>query len=197
GRQTDPDQAAFPHRLDQGTGLYDRQYECAALHARERVGATLHDRQSQRSGLHDWQHRNAISDRLHDSEEGGMTDIRQNFSLMAGDDTYVNYGIVPPPVPSIDLTQANMTWAAYPQLRGVADKTQQVLSKTRAAGGIEITDPANYQYRVDLESADTVTLAGNYYYEIVIINPADQNRRSTPTIGTMTVVDTSDPLNVV
>src|SRR5262249_53270122 len=75
--------------------------------------------------------------------------------------------------------------------------TQQVISKTRAAGGIEIINPANYQFRVDLESVDTVTLAGNYYYEIVIINPADQNRRSTPTIGTMTVVDTSDPLNVV
>src|SRR5262249_55700489 len=126
-----------------------------------------------------------------------MTDIRQNFSLMAGDDTYVNYGIVPPPVPSIDLTQANMTWAAYPQLRGVADKTQQVISKTRVGGGIEITDPANYQFRVDLDNADSVSLAGNYYYEIVIIDPNNANRRSTPTIGTMTVVDTSDPLNVV
>jgi hypothetical protein len=42
-----------------------------------------------------------------------------------------------------------------------------------------------------------MALSGNYYYEIVIIDPLADNRRSTPTIGTMTVIDTANPINVV
>lgn len=126
-----------------------------------------------------------------------MTDVRQNFSLIAGDDIYVDYGITPPPPEPIDLTQADMTWTAYPQVRGVPDKTMAVIVKTRAGGGIEIVDSANYLFKVDLESDDTMQLSGNYYYEIVIINPADNNARSTPTLGTMTVTNTADPVNLV
>jgi hypothetical protein len=126
-----------------------------------------------------------------------MTDLRQNFSLIAGDDVGVDYGIVPhPPVP-IDLMQADMTWTAYPQVRGVADKTTPVIVKTKAEGSIEILDPANYTFKVDIDSADTMELSGNYYYDIVIIDPLNDNRRSTPTIGTMTVIDTGEPINVV
>jgi Protein of unknown function (DUF4054) len=126
-----------------------------------------------------------------------MTDVRQNFSLIAGDDIDVDYAITPPPPTPIDLTQADMTWTAYPQVRGVADKTQAVITKTRAGGGIAITDSANYLFKVDLNGADTMQLSGNYYYEIVILNPADNNARSTPTLGTMTVTNTADPVNLV
>ena len=30
-----------------------------------------------------------------------MTELRQNFSLIAGDDTDVDYGIAPPPEPAV------------------------------------------------------------------------------------------------
>jgi uncharacterized protein DUF4054 len=126
-----------------------------------------------------------------------MTDVRQNFSLIAGDDIDVDYSISPPPPAPVDLNQAGMTWTAYPQVRGVADKTLAVISKSRADGSIEITDSANYLFKVDLASSDTMQLSGNYYYEIVIINTQDNNKRSTPTIGTMTVIDTAQPLNVI
>jgi uncharacterized protein DUF4054 len=126
-----------------------------------------------------------------------MTEVRQSFSLIAGDDMDADYGLVPPPQPPIDLTAVDITWSAYPQIRGVADKTQLVVVKSTSDGSIEVTDPANYYFTVYLASADTVALSGNYYYEIVIIDPGNNNRRSTPTIGTMTVIDTGDPLNVV
>src|SRR5437660_6162878 len=99
-----------------------------------------------------------------------MTDVLQNFSLIAGDDIDVDYGIAPPPPQPIDLTQAAMSWTAYPQVRGVADKTMAVLTKTRTGGGIVITDPANYLFKVDLPGADSLQLARNYYYEIVILD---------------------------
>lgn len=127
-----------------------------------------------------------------------MTEVRQNFSLIAGDDTNVDYGIAPTPDdPPLDLAQAEMTWTAYPQMRGVADKTGAVIVKSVADGGIEIEDAAEYTFAVFLQSADTMDLGGNYYYEIVVIDPANDNRRSTTTIGTMTVIDTGTPLNVV
>jgi hypothetical protein len=126
-----------------------------------------------------------------------MTELRQNFSLIAGDDTDVDYGIVPPPDPSFDMLLANMTWAAYPQVRGVADKTVAVVSKGTADGGIIVEDAPSYTFTVKLVSADTTDLAGNYYYEIVIVDPPNNDRRSTPTIGTMTVIDTSEPINVI
>jgi hypothetical protein len=126
-----------------------------------------------------------------------MTELRQNFSLIAGDDTDVDYGIVPPPEPPFDMTQANMTWTAYPQVRGVADKTMSVVIKTSADGSIVVEDAPSYTFSVLLASADTMALSGNYYYEIVIVDPLNDNRRSTPTIGTMTVIDTATPNNVV
>jgi hypothetical protein len=127
-----------------------------------------------------------------------MTDVRQNFSLIAGDDINVEYGIVPAPSdPPIDLNTANMSWTAYPQVRGVADKTFAVITKTKAAGDIIIEDAAIYTFAVKLASADTMELSGNYFYEIVIIDPVNNNRRRTATIGTMTVIDTANPLNVV
>jgi hypothetical protein len=126
-----------------------------------------------------------------------MTELRQNFSLIAGDDTDVDYGIVPPPDPPFDMAQVNMTWTAYPQVRGVADKTASVVIKTSADGSIAIEDAPSYVFSVLLASADTMDLSGNYYYEIVIIDPLNDNRRSTPTIGTMTVIDTGNPINVV
>src|SRR5215467_12562369 len=120
-----------------------------------------------------------------------MTEIRQNFSLIAGDDTDVDYGLVPPPPYPMDLTQVDMTWTAYPQVRGVADKTDVVIVKSLADGSITIDDAAQYQFTVSLASADTMPLlgplAGNYYYEIVVVDPAYNDRRSTVTIGTMTV----------
>jgi hypothetical protein len=126
-----------------------------------------------------------------------MTELRQNFSLIAGDDTDVDYGIVPAPDPPFDMAQANMTWTAYPQVRGVADKTASVVIKTSADGSIVVEDATSYAFSVLLASADTMALSGNYYYEIVIIDPLNDNRRSTPTIGTMTVIDTANPINVV
>jgi hypothetical protein len=126
-----------------------------------------------------------------------MTELRQNFSLIAGDDTDVDYGIVPAPDPPFDMLQVNMTWTAYPQVRGVADKTMSVVIKTSADGSIVVEDAPSYAFSVLLASADTVALSGNYYYEIVIIDPLNDNRRSTPTIGTMTVIDTGNPINVV
>ena len=124
-----------------------------------------------------------------------MTEIRQNFSLIAGDDTDVDYGLTPAPEPPFDITLAQMTWTAYPQVRGVPDKNMGVISKTLADGGIVIEDAASYTFTVLLTSDDSIDLDGNYFYDIVIIDPS--NRRSTPTIGTMTVVDTSNPINVV
>jgi hypothetical protein len=95
------------------------------------------------------------------------------------------------------MAQANMTWTAYPQVRGVADKTASVVIKTSADGSIVVEDATSYAFSVLLASADTMALSGNYYYEIVIIDPLNDNRRSTPTIGTMTVIDTANPINVV
>lgn len=126
-----------------------------------------------------------------------MTEIRQNFSLIAGDDTDVDYGITPPPDPPFDISQTVLNWTAYPQVRGVADKTMPVVSKTLAGGGIEIEDATSYAFVVHLASADTLELDGNYYYEIVVVDPNNNNWRSTPTIGTLTVIDTTDPINVV
>jgi hypothetical protein len=128
-----------------------------------------------------------------------MTDIRQNFSLIAGDDVDVDYTITPPPPTPIDLTTANLSWKAFPQVRGVADKTLPVIVKINGDGGIEVTDPGNYLFTVHLFSADTTagTLAGNYYYETVVVDVDNNNRRSTITVGTMTVIDTADPLNVI
>ena len=92
-----------------------------------------------------------------------------------------------------------MTWTAYPQVRGVADKTMATITKTKVDGGIVVEDAPSYAFMVKLDSADTMELAGNYYYEIVVLSPVGEgvNRRTTPTIGTMTVIDTADPLNVV
>lgn len=126
-----------------------------------------------------------------------MTELRQNFSLIAGDDTDVDYGITPTPDPPFDMLVVDMTWTSYPQVRGVADKTLAVVTKSTADGGIVIEDAPSYTFTVKLTSADTTNLGGNYYYEIVIIDPPNNNRRSTPTIGTMTVIDTGEPINVV
>jgi hypothetical protein len=126
-----------------------------------------------------------------------MTELRQNFSLIAGDDTDVDYGLTPTPDPPFDMLLVDMTWSAYPQVRGVADKTMVVVSKGTADGSIIVEDAATYTFTVKLTSDDTTDLSGNYYYEIVIIDSPNNNRRSTPTIGTMTVIDTGEPINVV
>lgn len=126
-----------------------------------------------------------------------MTETRQNFSLIAGDTTDVDYGIAPTPDPPFDIAQTQLSWTAYPQVRGVADKTMAAITKTLANGGIGIEDAATYAFVVHLATADTLELSGNYYYEIVIVNPLNNNHRSTPTIGTLTAINTGDPLNVV
>jgi hypothetical protein len=130
-----------------------------------------------------------------------MSLVQQNFSLVVGDDTVVHYTFTPSLDQPFDMTQASITWTAYPQVFGVPDKTAAVVTKNNGDGGsIEITDAATYAFTVTVLSTDTIDLAGNYYYEIVIdasLSNVEANVRLTPIVGLMTVMDSSVQPNVI
>jgi hypothetical protein len=123
-----------------------------------------------------------------------LADINQNFSIYVGDDMDVDFDIGPDTT-GLDLNTAQqLTWKAYAQTLGVPDKTTALISKTKAAG-ITITDPTALTFTVHLAPIDSTGQSGNLYHEVKIVDVG--GKVSTPTIGTMTVIDTADPINVV
>lgn len=123
-----------------------------------------------------------------------MTDLNQNFSIYVGDDLDVDYDIGPDTT-GLTLATTGITWSAYPQIRGVLDKSGGPIVVKTKTNGITIDDPLLLTFHVSFVPADTANLAGNYGYEIKLIDVA--NKHTTPTLGTMTVINTADQLNVV
>jgi Protein of unknown function (DUF4054) len=122
-----------------------------------------------------------------------MTEINQNFSLFVRNDMDVNFDIGP------DDTGTNLefaevlTWKAYPQILGVPTMTAALISKAPGAGMI-ITDPLLMHLTIELLSADTTGMAGNYYHEIMLT--ANHGKVTTLATGLMTVIDPSHVPNV-
>jgi hypothetical protein len=123
-----------------------------------------------------------------------MADINQNFSIIVGDDKDQDYDIGPDTT-GLNLDDAQqLTWKAYAQTLGVPDKTVALINKDKT-DGIAITDPNALTFTVHIDPADTTGQSGNLYYEIKIVDI--DGKVTTPTIGTVTVIDTADPINVV
>lgn len=122
-----------------------------------------------------------------------MTDINQHFSLFVRNNMDLEYDIGP------DDTGANLefvqelSWKAYSQILGVPDMAAALVTKTKDSG-IIVNDPLELKITVRLASVDTNGLAGNYYYEIRMV---DLNGRvTTTTTGLMTVIDPAVVPNV-
>lgn len=125
-----------------------------------------------------------------------MTDIRQNFSLVIGDDFDVAFDISGTPV--VDLSTANsLTWTAYEQAAPtVPDDTRPVIVKDLPSGGLTIVDPIAMTFTLHLFSADTELLRNANFVHMVVL--VDQNgRKTTTTIGLMTVIDECNQPNVI
>lgn len=125
-----------------------------------------------------------------------MTDIRQNFSLVGGDDLDVDFVIKG--IPAVDLSTAqSLTWTAYEQAAPtVPDMTRPVITKDMAGGGITIIDPIAMSFTLHLVSDDTMMLDnGNYVHIVVLIDGT--GRRTTTTIGLMCSIDESNQPNVI
>lgn len=123
-----------------------------------------------------------------------MTDLNQNFSIYVGDNLDVDYDIGPDTT-GLNLSTTGITWSAYPQIRGAFDKSGGPVMQKTKANGITVDDPLLLTFHISFLPADTANLAGNYGYELKLIDAA--SKHTTPTIGTMTVIDTGNPLNVV
>jgi Protein of unknown function (DUF4054) len=123
-----------------------------------------------------------------------MTDINQNFSLHVGNDTEVFYDLGPDDNGlNLEFVQ-EMTWKAYDQVFGVRGMGTPLIEKAIGTG-IEVTDPLLMTFTLTLDSADTLGLAGNYYYEVRIV--ADHGEITTASTGLMTVIDPGLMPNVV
>lgn len=126
-----------------------------------------------------------------------MTDIRQNFSLIQGDDVDVAFDIHGDP--PIDLSTAqSLTWTAYPQIAPtVPDTTVPLIVKTPGEdGGITIDDPVAMTFTLHIESNDTVMLSNDNYVHTVMVVDSDGGRHTT-TVGLMTVIDINSQPNVI
>ena len=115
-----------------------------------------------------------------------MTDINQHFSLFVRNNMDLEYDIGPDDTgTNLEFVQ-ELSWKAYSQVLGVPNMAAALVTKTKDSG-IIVDDPLELKITVRLASADTNGLAGNYYYEIRIV---DLNGRvTTTTTGLMTVID--------
>jgi Protein of unknown function (DUF4054) len=123
-----------------------------------------------------------------------MTDINQNFSLHAGNDTEVFFDLGPDENGlNLEFVQA-LTWDAYRQVQGVRESAAPIISKA-VGSGIEVTDPLLMQFTITLAGEDSAELAGNYYHEVRIV--ADHGEVTTAATGLMTVINPVIAPNVV
>jgi len=125
-----------------------------------------------------------------------MTEIRQNFSLMIGDDLDVAFDIHGEPPIDLSLAQS-LTWTLYPQIAPtVPDTSVPLLVKTPNDGGITIVDPIAMTFTLHIETNDTATLTNdNYVHTVVVVDST--GGRHTATVGLMTVIDINDQPNVI
>jgi hypothetical protein len=121
-----------------------------------------------------------------------MTDINQNFSLVAGNDTDVAFDIGPDEFgTNLDFAES-ITWTAYRQILGAPQ--EMVITKS-VGSGISIDDPLLMQITVTITGEDTVEESGNYYHEIKMV--ANHGQVTTTTTGLMTVINTLEVPNVI
>jgi hypothetical protein len=117
--------------------------------------------------------------------------------LVIGDDIDVAFDIHGDP--PIDLsTVQSLTWTAYPQIAPTVPDTSQplIVKHTGAGGGITIVDPTAMTFTLHIVSNDTVALENeNYVHTVVIVDSA--GRRTTATVGLMTVIDINEQPNVI
>ncbi len=107
----------------------------------------------------------------------------QNFSVVANNDTDVNFDVGPDDGGS--LVGTTIYWRAYTQENGSpVPGADPIISKVLDAG-IQITDPDLGKFVVELDAADTAALLRNYYHEATIIGESGET--VTVTIGIMTV----------
>lgn len=115
-----------------------------------------------------------------------MTDINQHFSLFVRNNMDLEFDIGPDDTgTNLEFVQ-ELSWKAYSQVLGVPNMSTALVTKTKGSG-IIIDDPLELKITVRLASADTNGLAGNYYYEIRIVDI--NGRVTTTTTGLMTVID--------
>lgn len=107
----------------------------------------------------------------------------QNFSVVANNDTDVNFDVGPDDGGS--LIGTTIYWRAYEQENGSpVPGADPVISKT-LDDGLQITDPDLGKFVVELDATDTVELLRNYYHEATIVD--GDGATVTVTFGIMTV----------
>jgi hypothetical protein len=78
----------------------------------------------------------------------------------------------------------------------VPDETRPVITKDLPGGGLTITDPIAMTFVLHILSNDTAMLENNNYVHMVVLKD-NAGRRTTTTIGLMTVIDECNQPNVI
>lgn len=109
--------------------------------------------------------------------------MKQNFEITAGDTVPVIITIADDSGAAVNLTGASARWAAAPGTPRRFSPTPVIAKETGA--GIEITNAALGELRIDLDPADTQDLAGDFYHELQVTDSS--GGVTTPLSGLMTI----------
>lgn len=90
-----------------------------------------------------------------------------DHEMVQGDTVALDFSIVDAAGDAVDLTGATVRWQMSRSVQATA-----ILSKS-VGSGITVTNAAGGLFTVDLAPADTVDLAGTFYYEAEIIDASD------------------------
>lgn len=114
--------------------------------------------------------------------------IVQNFSIPAGDDTNLNFDVDPDD--GVSLVGSTIYWRVFEQVFGLPVAGSEPVIEKYTDNGLQVTDPDEQTFTVELDREDTIGLLRNYYHEATI-KDVDGNY-VTVTTGIMTVTGTEN-----
>lgn len=101
----------------------------------------------------------------------------------AGDALNINVPVFNDAGERVDITGASAEWFLTP----IEDQTTRLVEKTVANGGIELTNPANGELVIRVDTGDTAALQGIHHHRCRLTDSA--GRRATIFIGTIEIED--------
>lgn len=118
-----------------------------------------------------------------------MPAIAQNYSIPQGSTTQVNFAVSPPVGDT--LLGAQIYYSVFALIQAIPQ--QPAVIKKALDNGIQIDDPVTQTFHVDLLQSDTENLVpGNYYLEVIVIDPTGGLTDTTEGVMTITSRSTVD-----
>lgn len=115
--------------------------------------------------------------------------ITENFSVPKGDDIALNFTVLTDE--NVTLFGASIKWRLYAMRLELPIGDPLIEKNTDSGGDIEITDPVERLFSVDLFASELEPLVGRYYHEVEITGA--NGKIATTTTGVVTISPTSIP----